>query len=121
MLRLRAALLVAWFALLGSAMPALACETAIPGHCCPVGGTSAPCPNDVAGACCTPLPNPTYAASSPSTRAEGVEPTQAHTVLPGPAFALQPTPVPYRDPLALMRPPAAEATPVFLRTLRLRL
>jgi hypothetical protein len=114
-------LLLAWFAVLGGAMPALACATALPADCCPDDGTSAPCPDGIA-ACCASGPSPTASVSSPATRAEAIEPPHADTsILPGPTFALRPARAPHRLPTHFARPEIVDATPVFLRTLRLRL
>jgi hypothetical protein len=121
--RLPAALLVAWFAVLGGAMPVLACAAALPGpgHCCPDDGRSSPCPEGIA-ACCASSPSPTASVSSPATRAETIEPPHADTsILPGPTFALRPARAPHRLPSHFARPEIADETPVFLRTLRLRL
>jgi hypothetical protein len=129
MLRRWATLLIASFAVLGLASPALACAALLSAarDCCPEGGP-APCKGQPSSevACCLVAPTPAPAASvnanterlipqpAGSTPDPVILATWLHTLAPVPAFSLR------IEPRASFRG-SADATLTYLHTGRLRL
>jgi hypothetical protein len=130
-LRLPAALLAIWFAILSGTAPALACASAPVGDCCPDHGSS-PCSEDVSKAlapdgavCCTVVPTPAQATSYSPVRAEFQKAVHfgspKFSILPVSNFAFEHPAARDDAPLVLASPQARDASLTYLRTQRLRL
>ena len=129
-LRLPAALLAFWLALLAGTAPALACAAASKGDCCPDGG-SAPCSEDGLGilsdaaVCCASVPAPAQATSYSPTRVEHQKPihfgSPELSLHPASTVAFAQLAPRYRDSHAPANPARRDASLTYLRTQRLRL